>query len=117
MNNNIPLPQQVARMDAERLRGYRENLAFYGGAQWTGAPHRRERRLTFNYARTFIDKITSYLMTEMSLIIGPTDSSAEALDRASRAEEALAPIHRTGASERPPEEAKGYFTESGIMVL
>ena len=93
MNNNIPLPQQVARMDAERLRGYRENLAFYGGAQWTGAPHRRERRLTFNYARTFIDKITSYLMTEMSLIIGPTDSSAEALDRASRAEEALRQIH------------------------
>ena len=93
MNNNIPLPQQVARMDAERLRGYRENLAFYGGAQWTGAPHRRERRLTFNYARTFIDKITSYLMTEMSLVVGPTDSSAEALDRARRAEEALRQVH------------------------
>ena len=29
----------------------------------------------------------------------------------------LPPIHRTGACERPPEEAKGYSTESGIMVL
>ena len=94
MNNNIPLPQQVARMDAERLRGYRENLAFYGGAQWTGAPHRRERRLTFNYARTFIDKITSYLMTEMSLVVGPTDSSAEALDRARRAGGGFTPSTR-----------------------
>ena len=30
---------------------------------------------------------------------------------------ALAPIHRTGACERPPEEAKGCCAESGIMVL
>ena len=30
--------------------------------------------------------------------------------------EALAPIHRTGACERPPEEAKGC-SFSGIMVL
>ena len=29
----------------------------------------------------------------------------------------LAPIHRTGACERPPEETKGCSTESGIMVL
>jgi hypothetical protein len=58
MNNNMPLPQKIARMDTERLRAYRENLDFYGGAQWVGTPRRRERRLTFNYARTFIDKIT-----------------------------------------------------------
>ncbi|MBI2856272.1 MAG: portal protein, partial [Chloroflexi bacterium] len=60
--NNLPLPQQIARMDNDRLRAYRENLDFYSGVQWLGTPHRRERRLTFNYARTFIDKITSYLM-------------------------------------------------------
>ena len=33
----LPLPQLVARMDADRLRRYREYLDFYHGRQWTGA--------------------------------------------------------------------------------
>ena len=86
---NASLLNNIARMDSDRLRAYRENLAFYNGAQWVGAPHRRERRLTFNYARTFVDKITSYLMTGMSFVIDPWDSSAEARERADRAEDAL----------------------------
>ncbi len=86
---NATLPQNIARMDADRLRAYRENLAFYNGAQWVGAPHRRERRLTFNYARAFVDKITSYVMTGMSFIIDPWDSSTEARERADRAQDAL----------------------------
>ena len=32
----LPLPQIVARMDADRLRRYREDLDFYHGRQWTG---------------------------------------------------------------------------------
>ena len=58
-----------------------------------GTPRRRERHLTFNYARTFIDKITSYLMPGMSFIMDPADSSPEALDRAKRAEEALRQVY------------------------
>jgi hypothetical protein len=59
----MPLPQQIARMDADRLRRYRENFDFYHGRQWPGSAsggRRRERRLTFNYARAVIDKITLY---------------------------------------------------------
>ncbi len=91
--SNLSLPQQLARMDGDRLRAYRENLEFYAGAQWKGTAHRWERRLTFNYARTFLDKVTSYLMTEMSFVISPTDSSAEAVERAGRADEALRGVY------------------------
>ncbi len=91
--DNESLHQNIARMDGDRLRAYRENLAFYNGAQWVGAPHRRERRLTFNYARAFVDKITSYLMTGMSIVIDPWDSSPEARERADRAEDALRQVY------------------------
>ncbi len=36
------LPQQIARLDAGRLRGYAELLAFYQGEQWPAAMRRRE---------------------------------------------------------------------------
>jgi len=42
---------------------YRENLRFYYGFQWP--PQRinqRRRRLVFNYAKTLVEKVTSYLM-------------------------------------------------------
>ena len=91
--DNASLHQNIARMDGDRLRAYRENLAFYNGAQWVSAPHRRERRLTFNYARAFVDKITSYLMTGMSIVIDPWDSSPEARERADRAEDALRQVY------------------------
>ena len=55
---DLPLPQEIARMDAERLRRYRANLDFYHGKQWAGTARRRERRLTFNYARAVVDKTT-----------------------------------------------------------
>ena len=29
----LPLPQQIARMDATRMRAYRENLEFFQGRQ------------------------------------------------------------------------------------
>ena len=91
--DNASLHQKIASMDGDRLRAYRENLSFYNGAQWVGAPHRRERRLTFNYARAFVDKITSYLMTGMSLVIDPWDSSPEVRERADRAEDALRQVY------------------------
>ena len=31
-------PQTLARMDGERMRAYRDNLSFYQGDQWRGAP-------------------------------------------------------------------------------
>ncbi|MBI2872961.1 MAG: phage portal protein [Chloroflexi bacterium] len=76
-------------MDPDRLRRYRENLDFYGGQQWVGTPRRRERHLTFNYAKAFVDKATSYLMAGMTFAVEPVEASAEAEARARRAEEAL----------------------------
>lgn len=109
---NASLLNNIARMDSDRLRAYRENLAFYNGAQWVGAPHRRERRLTFNYARTFVDKITSYLMTGMSLVIDPWDSSAEARERADRAEDALRQVFEANHLEQ-----LDYDTELDAAIL
>ena len=83
------LPQQIARLDAGRLRGYAELLAFYQGEQWPAATRRRERRLTFNYAKTFIEKTTSYLMSGMHAVVDPEDGSAEAAEQARRTERAL----------------------------
>jgi len=74
-------------MDPERLRAYRENLEFYNGAQWLGRSRSRERRLTFNYAKVFVDKITSYLMSGLSFAIDPV--SAEDREKSRRAEEAI----------------------------
>ncbi len=72
----LPLPQLVARMDADRLRRYRDYLDFYHGRQWPGTARRRERRLTFNYARAVVDKITSYLMSGLDFAVDPPVQSS-----------------------------------------
>lgn len=91
--NNLTLPQQIERMDPDRLRSYSENLAFYSGGQWLGRARRKERRLTFNYARSFIDKITSYLMAEIGLTVDPYDPSEKAEGEAEKASRALAAVY------------------------
>ncbi|MBM2832689.1 MAG: hypothetical protein HW414_1741, partial [Dehalococcoidia bacterium] len=56
-------PAVLPRLDQDRLRRYTEHLDLYNGLQWPGPSTRRqERRLTFNYIKTAIDKVTSYLM-------------------------------------------------------
>ena len=87
------LPKTVERMDAERLRAYQENLAFYDGSgQWQGRPRGRERRLTFNYARVTLDKVTSYLMADLRSTVPPANASPEERDRSRFAEELLAEV-------------------------
>jgi len=83
------LPQQIARMDSERLRAYRQNLDFYNGLQWPGRARRGERRLTVNYAKAFVEKVTSYLMSDLNFAVEPEGDSSEARDAARRAEDAL----------------------------
>jgi hypothetical protein len=85
----MTIPQQLARMDSARLRGYAELLAFYKGDQWPRNPRRRERRLTFNYAKALVEKATSYLMSGMRSLVDPEDESPEAAERARRAERTL----------------------------
>ncbi|MBI5949046.1 MAG: phage portal protein [Chloroflexi bacterium] len=77
-------------MDEDRLRRYRDNLDFYEGRQWQGRARRGERRLTFNYARAFVDKITSYLLEGASIQVEARDGdSPEGRARARAAETAL----------------------------
>ncbi|MBI4236616.1 MAG: phage portal protein [Chloroflexi bacterium] len=64
------LPEELAGKDRDRLSGYRELLDFYNGAQWL-TQSRKERQLTFNYARVAIDKVTSYLMSGLDFAVEP----------------------------------------------
>lgn len=100
MANNLTIPQQIARRDFQRLRNYRENLDFYNGIQWLGNSRRRERRLTFNYAKAFVEKVTSYLMSGLNLAVDPVDDSPEAKERARRAEEALYQVYEANNLEQ-----------------
>lgn len=106
-----PLPMRLHELDRERLARYRENLAFYEGRQWPGRSRRGERRLTFNYARAFADKTTSYLLNGSSIQVEGGDSP-EGRSRARAAEQAL----------RQMESANGlsqldYETELDCAVL
>ena len=106
-----PLPLQLDDLDHERRARYRENLAFYEGRQWPGRARRGERRLTFNYAKAFVDKVTSYLLNGSSVQVEGGES-AEGRARARAAERAL----------RAMESANGlaqldYETELDCAVL
>ena len=85
------LPRQIAAMDLERLKAYRTNLSFYEGLQWQSGARRRERRLTFNYAKVFVDKVASYLMSGMDFAVDPATTADR--ETARRAEEALYEVY------------------------
>jgi hypothetical protein len=84
---------QLARLDTERIKSYRELLEFYYGRQWEGRERRGERRLTFNYAKVFVEKITSYLMADISFAVDPFEDSEKARDSARRAEAAIYKVY------------------------
>ncbi|MFH1640082.1 MAG: phage portal protein [Chloroflexota bacterium] len=81
--------QELVNRDLERIKGYKELLDFYHGKHWEGRPRWGEKRLTFNYAKVFIDKVTSYLMSGVSFAVDALADSSEARARAKRAEKAL----------------------------
>ncbi len=87
MNETIQM--QLARSDLDRIKGYREFLDFYHGRHWEGRERRGERRLVFNYAKVFIDKITSYLMSGINFAVDAVEDSDDARARAQKAEAAL----------------------------
>jgi len=87
MNENIPA--QLSRMELDRTKGYKALLDFYHGQQWEGRERRRERRLTFNYARVFVEKVTSYLMSGINFAVEPAEDSDEAAAQAQKTEAAL----------------------------
>ncbi len=85
-------PARLAGRDAARLQAYRELLDFYTGRQWPGRERRQERRLVFNYARVFVEKVTSYLMGGLAFTADPLVDTPAAREGARAAEEALARV-------------------------
>ena len=93
-------PTELARLDVDRLRGYKELLDFYHGQQWEGYVKRGEKRLTFNYAKVVIDKVTSYLMSGINLVVDAVEDSDEARANARRAEAALHRVYEDNSLEQ-----------------
>ena len=92
MNEGLT-PAQLNQRDIDRLRSYRELLDFYHGRHWEGHARWGETRLTFNYAKVIIDKITSYLMSGVTLAVDPVTDSADARASAQRAKQALNQVY------------------------
>ncbi|WP_322796782.1 phage portal protein, partial [Tepidiforma sp.] len=84
------------RLDPDRKARYREHLAFYRGQHWTGRPRRGERRLTFNYARAIVEKVTSYLLSGAGVQLEGGDDPA-GFERARAAERALRRVESANA--------------------
>lgn len=84
------LPRVVDRMDADRLRRYREYLDYHEGRRGAPPARARERSLTFNYARAIVEKGVSYLVTEHQPVVTSLDGSAEARAQAAEATRLLA---------------------------
>ena len=82
-------PAELKRRDGERLKQYGDLLDFYHGVHWDGRDRRNEKRLTFNYAKVFIDKVTSYLMSGVHYTAEPTEDTDGAKAAARKAETAL----------------------------
>jgi len=96
----VAFPQQLLKMDLARLKAYRDNLDFYQGNQWLELQRRRERRLTFNYAKTLVDKGASYVMNGLSSAVDPVDGSPEAAEAARRAEATLHDVYEANNLEQ-----------------
>jgi hypothetical protein len=86
---NESISAQLSRMDSGRMRQYRELLDFYYGRQWEGRQRRGDRRLIFNYAKVFVEKVVSYLMTGINFAVEPVVDTGEKIKMARKAEQAL----------------------------
>ena len=87
------LPSILDRKDQDRLKRYQQNLSFYNGQQWQTSSQTNQRRLTFNYAKVFIDKITSYVMSGFTPVVNAPDDSDEQKNRARESEDALKQVY------------------------
>ncbi|HEY4685571.1 MAG TPA: phage portal protein [Dehalococcoidia bacterium] len=75
--DSVAVVQALGRLDVERLRRYRENLAFFEGRQWAGQARRRERRLVFNYTRAVIEKAAAFTLRGVKSVIADVDGAEE----------------------------------------
>jgi len=99
MNENSILAE-LRRRDLDRIRGYKELLDFYHGRHWEGRERWGEKRLTFNYAKVFVDKVTSYLMSGLSFAVEASQDSDQARLKAQEAEAALYQVYEANNLEQ-----------------
>ena len=78
--NETFIPTQLARKDMDRLKTYKELLDFYHGVHWEGRTFRGEKRLTFNYAKVLIDKVTSYLISGINFALKTIELSTPEME-------------------------------------
>ncbi|MCX7912717.1 MAG: phage portal protein [Dehalococcoidales bacterium] len=98
--NHEAVVSRLAGMDAARRRGYQELLDFYHGRQWERKERGAERQLVFNYARVFVEKVTSYLMDGMSFSVEPAGTGGPDRERARRAEDWLREVYAENSLEQ-----------------
>lgn len=79
---------ELAKKDMERKKQYQAYLDFYNGQQWERVT-RKQKQLTFNYAKVFIDKITSYLMSNAVFAADPVSDNDADVTTAAAAEKAV----------------------------
>ena len=112
-------PQSLSQLDRSRFAGYKANLDFYNGEQWTekSDPSRRSgRQLVFNYAKIAIDKVTSYLMEGLNFACEPVENQKSNIksqrDMARKAEQVIYDVyHRNNLQELD------YETEVDTAIL
>ena len=90
-----PFPRTLAQRDRERLARYREFLDYYEGRRGAAPAGRRERSLSFNYARAFVEKGASYLITPHHPTVATADGGS-----AAEAEQALLELWEANDLER-----------------
>ena len=98
--DNTPIINQLAGKDMDRMKTYKQLLDFYHGVHWEGRAIRGEKRLTFNYAKVLVDKVTSYLMSGVDFAVDALEDSDEAKARAQKAEEALYQVYEANNLEQ-----------------
>ena len=87
--DELPLPRQLLNRDLERMRRYREFLDYYEGRRGAPPTLGRERALTFNYARSFVEKGATYLISDHRPVVLPADDTPAARRRATEVETVL----------------------------
>jgi len=94
-------PRELAKIDQPRFAQYTRNLAFYNGQHWPARRATDKRpHLTFNYARTLIEKTAAYVMAGRTVRVIPTADNPEAQAAADTAAQLLNDIHQANAADR-----------------
>ncbi|MFH1662315.1 MAG: phage portal protein [Chloroflexota bacterium] len=87
-------PMQLNNRELDRFKRYKELLDFYHGRHWLGNAGRGDKQLTFNYAKTIIDKVSSYVMSGAHNTVVALEDSDEAEQEAKKAEAALQQVYQ-----------------------